>query len=134
MATVESLKKYVKDVMAKRGNIPDYKPIYAIMLFENPDKIQYDEENGKPTKFWFPELGRTGGPGYYHDLESAVKAMHENAGDIRETIFNAGFVIAKFPGLYNTMGPEGRIYFLWDEEKQGFFEAEEPKTFSLFGY
>lgn len=33
----------------------------------------------------------------------------------------------QMPGLYQAAGPDERQYFKWNEERQGFFEAEEPE-------
>lgn len=134
MTTVEDLKEYVKKQLAKRNNDPDFKPVYEIILFEHPDKKEYYEKNGERTGFWFPDLGERFQPGFYYDIDAAVKTMHKNAWDIHAPFLKAGFVISRFPGMFQTMGREGRIYFLWDEEKKGYFEAEEPDTFALFGY
>lgn len=134
MTTVECLKEYVKNQLTKRNSGPNHMPVYEIILFEHPDKKEYHEKNGKHTGFWSPDLGIVSKPGFYYDLDAAVKTMHENAWDIHSPILRAGFVISRFPGVFQTMGREGRIYFLWNEEKKGYFEADEPDTFSLFGY
>ena len=102
------------------------------MLFEHPAKELVYEKNGVHSGF--PDLGRTDEPGFYYDVDTAVKAMHENACDIRETVYSAGFVLVKFPGMYSPAGPKERIYFLWDDERKGFFEAEEPGLFDHLAY
>lgn len=130
MTTAEDIKKYV--TVATRGSDPDGRPIYAIMLFEHPAKELVYEENGVHSGF--PDLGRTDEPGFYYDVDTAVRAMHENACDIRETVYSAGFVLVKFPGMYSPAGPKERIYFLWDDERKGFFEAEEPGLFAHVSY
>ena len=102
-------------------------PIYEILLFEHPDKAHIFSDGRRDP--YFPDMGCTAGMGFYHEKEWAVRAMHENMCDIRETVYNAGFVLERHPGLYQPVGREGRIYFLWDEGKKGFFEAEEPEIF-----
>lgn len=130
MTTAEDIKKYVADVV--KDHDLDSRPIYAIMLFEHPAKELVYEENGVHSGF--PDLGRTDEPGFYYDVDTAVRAMHENACDIRETVYSAGFVLVKFPGMYSPAGPKERIYFLWDDERKGFFEAEEPALFAHVSY
>lgn len=130
MTTVEDVKKYVENAM--RDSDPDYKPIYALMLFEHPDKEFVYKETGKHSGF--PDLGCSFEAGFYYDLDDAVSAMHENVCDIRETVYSAGFVLVRFPGVYHPSGSYGRIYFVWDENRKGFYEAEEPEIFSHVAY
>lgn len=97
------------------------KPIYEIVLFERAGDT-YD-------KYGLPNHGIDDHPAFYYDLDTAIRAMNENWGDIQDCAFHAGFVYARFPGAYSYCGPESRMYFLWDEERKGFFEAEEPNTY-----
>ena len=101
--------------------------IYEIMLFENPDKeLIYPSSK----RSGFPDEGCIDHPGYFFDINDAVKALNNNACDLRETVYNAAFILCRKPGLYEPVGKEDRKYFVWNEEKQGFFEAEEPKIFA----
>ena len=107
-------------------------PIYAIMLFEHPDK-QAISNTGRPLGW--PDLGATDWPGFYYSLEDAIDALECNAADMRETIYNAGFVLVHYPGIYNnTAGRRERLYFLWDESRQGYYQAEEPDIFQHIAY
>ena len=101
-------------------------PIYEIYLLDNAAK-EYIIPHGKPTG-WPDTSGES--VGFYYELESAVDALHENRLDMRDGgVFNAAFILCKFPGLYNSAGDDMRLYFLWDEAKDGFWEAEEPEIF-----
>lgn len=105
-------------------------PIYEIYLLDNAAK-EYIIPHGKPTG-WPDTSGES--VGFYYELESAVDALHENRLDMRDGgVFNAAFILCKFPGLYNSAGDDMRLYFLWDEAKDGFWEAEEPEIFKHVG-
>lgn len=105
-------------------------PIYEIYLLANAAK-EYIIPYGKPTG-WPDTSGES--VGFYYELESAVDALHENRLDMRDGgVFNAAFILCKFPGLYNSAGDDMRLYFLWDEAKDGFWEAEEPEIFKHVG-
>jgi len=108
-------------------------PIYEIVLFEHPCKELIYHRNGEDIPSGFPDANLNS-MGFYYELYSAVSAMNGNWLDIQETVFHAGFILCRFPGLYQSAGPEARIYFLWNEERQGFFESEEPELFRHIAY
>ena len=125
MTTEKDIRKYVED----RRKDTDFLPIYEIWMIDDPEK-PFAYENGTISEDipgsdveYF---------GYYYELETASVALHENWTDLRETIYEAAFVICRFPGL--TEPGIARIFFLWDEESQGFFEAEEPDLFKCVCY
>ncbi len=131
MTTREDLLNFAKEGANPEFWVGENNPVFELMLFHYPDKeLLYP--GGKHSGF--PELGSTTMPGFYHDLDTAINVMHENRCDLRETVYDAGFIICRFPGLYRNPGPEGRMYFVWDEEKQGYFETEEPKIFCHSAY
>lgn len=99
-------------------------PIFEILLFE---KIEEDE-------FGYPNVGCQDRPGFYYELDAAITAMNQNWADIQDHAFHAGFILCRFPGLYQSATTENRIFFLWDEEKEGFFQEEEPKMFEYCAY
>lgn len=103
----------------------DRKPIYRILLFS---RIPTLDESG------WPDFGTQDDVGFYYEYETAVRAMHENWCDIQEYMFKAGFILTLYPGLYETATSENRTYFEWNEEKQGFFEKEEPNCLKHFSY
>ena len=106
--------------LGKNAGDVDYEPVYEIMLFEHPNK----ERNGSPY------LGATATVGYYKYLSMAVKAMHENIEDIRDNVYDAGFILCRFPGVHQKVTEEFRIYYVWNDDKNGFYEKGEPKIFN----
>ena len=95
------------------------KPIYRILM---------QEKSGAKLKNGWPDTGSQSDMGFYYNKQDAIDAMHENACDIRECVYDYGYVIEQHEGLYDCPGCESRIYFKWNEEKHGFYEAEEPKS------
>ena len=122
---IKNLKSYVSWYMDSHEI---QSPIYEIALFRHPDKELLIKRDGMWVGSGYPDADMDV-MGYYYDLDTAVQAMHENWCDIQETIFKAGFILCRFPGLYNCVQKVTRLYFLWDEERQGFFEADEPEIF-----
>ena len=118
-------------VAANAATYDGQKPIYEILMIENPDK-ELIYPTGKHSGF--PDTGSTCYVGFYYDLADAIRAVKENWCDLRETVYNAGFILCHFPGLYESTGREGRIYFVWDEEEPGYRIAEEPKIFTHVAY
>ena len=105
-------------------------PIFEIVLFEKPNsEMMYD---GKPSGF--PDTGCIDHPGFYYELCTAIQAMNENWCDIQDHAFYAGFILCHFPGMYECATTEQRMYFIWDKEKQGFFQTEEPEIFKYIAY
>lgn len=135
MVTREDLLEYVRKEHERRGNNPDDKPIFSLFLFEHPDKERiYDMKDGSKKPSGFPDTGGTYEPGFYYNLDHAIEAMNENACDIRETCYNAGFILCRFAGMYECCGSYARMYFVWDDEKKGFFQQEEPDIFKHIAY
>lgn len=101
------------------------KPIFEILVFEKPnEELMF---NGKQSGF--PDMGAQDNVGFYYEFHAAYEAIKENICDIHETVYDAAFLICRFPGLYNPVSSEGRIYFVWDDAKGGYNEAEEPEIF-----
>lgn len=67
--------------------------------------------------------------GFYHDLGDAVCAMHMNVCDIHDYDRDFGFIVCEFPGIFHTDDRADRIFFVWDDIKEGFYEAAEPEFF-----
>lgn len=119
-----------RDIAATKQKVLDYvsymedrmgqPPIYEIVLYSR-DGL-YNDDLG------FPDTGTEDRPAFYYELDTAVRAMHENWGDMHECLFVCGFVYAKFPGTYPDGHTETRIFFRWNDKLQGFYEAEEPKN------
>ena len=136
MSKYQEMLNYVKWYQEKHKDKNDNSPnpIFEIMLFEYPNKeIIYHKPEGDVHSGW-PDTGCVDHMGFYYELDTAIQAMNKNWCDIQETCYYAGFILCRFPGLYNCVGNEQRIYFLWDEKKQGFFEAEEPEIFKHVAY
>lgn len=111
------------------------RPVYCIMLFENPDKELVYTNPGTPDKpSGFPDTGSSEDVGFFHSLKDAIEALETNMFDMREGIYNAGFILAHFQGIYETAGTNERMYFVWDDEKQGFVQKEEPAIFAHVAY
>lgn len=127
MTTREQLLQYASGRKEREGVFP----IYQISLFEHPNKAEV-YPSGK--KSGFPDLGAANDMGFYYDLDDAIWAMNHNDADIQEHCYHAGFILCKFPGLYQAVGRDLRMYFVWDEEKEGFFQQEEPAIFAHLAY
>ena len=135
MTSIQDIKdhiKYHQERYTPEGEEP-LKPIFEIALFEHPDKEMIYHKNGQDIPSGFPDAPMDT-MGFYYELETAIQAMNENWCDIQETVFHAGFIFCKFPGLYQCATQNARMYFLWDEEKKGFFQAEEPEIFHHIAY
>ena len=63
--------------------------------------------------------------GYFWDKASAVDAVHRNVTDMHETIYPYAIIEYLEPGLFPV--PKERLWFGWQEEKQGFYEIETPE-------
>lgn len=127
---LDYVKWYQEKYKDENNNAPN--PIFEIMLFEYPDKeMTYPTSRGNVYSGW-PDTGCIDHVGFYYELDTAIQAMNENWCDIQETCYYAGFILCRFPGLY--YAATSRMYFLWDKEKKGFFEAEEPEIFKHVAY
>ncbi len=129
MVTKTSIVEIVKAVQARHGD--DCRPIYELVLFVHPDK-EMVSPSGKALGW--PDTGGSYTPGFYYDIEDAIAALNENACDIREAVYNAAFLICRFPGIYDEVGPERRMYFVWNADKEGYFQTEEPEIFRHITY
>ena len=83
------------------------------------------------SKFSIPDIGSSRTFGYYPHKEWAVKDLHNNNCDIRETIYNYAVVEKISMGLYPVATET--IYFKWDEEKHGFYEIDGADMQDCFG-
>ncbi len=127
MTTKDSLNKIIEHKKEKGcGN-----PVFILMMFEHPDK-ELVYPTGKHSGF--PDLGDTRDIGFFHNLDVAIMSMNENDANIREGLYNAGFILCHFPGMYQEAGPSERMYFIWDEEKERFIQQEEPEMFAKCAY
>ena len=129
MRTKSEIEEYI---VGKESVFSNQKPIFEIMMLENTGDKELVYPTGKPSGF--PDTGITDNAGFYYELDKAIEALHHNACDLRETVYDAAFILCRFPGLYDCVFSEGRIYFVWDKENEGYFEAEEPEWFKRVAY
>ena len=101
-------------------------PIYEILMFEHPDK-ELIYPSGKHSGF--PDMGATSTSGFYYDINDAIQAVEEDRCGLRETIYDAAFILCRFCGLFQTVSSEFRMYFIWDADKEGYIQKEEPIIF-----
>lgn len=130
MTTREDLLKYVERGDHKHEDIRYTQPIFEIIMFE------YAEEGVRSdgTPNGWPDTGAEDHPGFYYDLDDAIEALHTNCCDLREYVYDVAMIVCRFPGLYDCAGQDARMYFTWNDEKQGYFEAEEPECFAHIAY
>ena len=68
--------------------------------------------------------------GYFWTKESAVDSVHRNMTDMHETIYPYAIIENLEPGLFPV--PKERVWFCWDEDKDGFYEIETPECNNNF--
>lgn len=124
----EQLLEHIQHVIEKQHQ----QPIFEILMLEKTGEKPIIYPTGKDSGF--PDTGTTDVPGFYYNLDDAIHAMHVNSCDLREYVYQAGFILCRFPGLYRSVGKDLRMYFLWDESRNGYFETEEPKSFAHIAY
>ena len=56
--------------------------------------------------------------GYYWNRDEAVDAAHRNMTDMHEALYPYAIIEQLEPGLFPV--PKERVWFGWDEEKDGF--------------
>lgn len=121
---IAATKRNVLAYVEHMEDIMDEPPIYEIVLYAR-DGTELDE-------YKFPDRGVEVRPAFYHYLDTAIKAMHDNWGDMREYTYSCGFVYAKFPGMYPDGDKRTRIFFRWNDNCKGFYEAEEPANWEHY--
>lgn len=111
------------------------RPIYIIYLFENPDKeLVYQDGGDAGSLPVYPDLGGSRVAGFFHSLKDAASAMEHNLYDMHEDSYDAGFILSHLPGIYQEAETGDRMYFVWDGEKQGYVQKEEPAVFANARY
>ena len=63
--------------------------------------------------------------GYFADYNECQTALHENWCDIHEFYYSYAVVEKISSGIHSR--PEKVVWFKWDDEKEGFYEAEKPE-------
>ena len=95
--------------------------MFFITCFE---KCEIDVATGMPN------VGDTRTVGYYEDLETCRRALHENWCDIHEFLYEYAVVECIAPGIYS--GAKEIEWFQWDNERGGFLEI--PKLQCTYGW
>lgn len=126
MSTRENVVIHVEE---KADPMVGFVPIYEIVLFK---KIG-EQIMRLSDRLGFADISDFKNMGFYYELDEAISVMHENRCDIGEHCFNCGFVLVHWPGVYNNNADKNeRLFFEWDKEKAGFYEADEPLMFDHF--
>ena len=94
--------------------------MYFITCFQ-----KYEKVNG------WPEIGASRTFGYYPYKDWAIEDLHRNNTDLREMLYNYA-IVEKIPAGLSQLAEE-KIFFKWDEEKQGFFEVDGVEFEDCFG-
>ena len=120
----EMLMERARDILEKEPSKKEKDPVsvWTVYLCEKVEPYYY--ENGKETGF--NNHGSSASVGFYAKREDAVDAMHKNACDIRECFYEYGCIEEVKEGLYGSV-PGSVQWFMWNEEKGGFYEIETPK-------
>ena len=129
MRTKEDIRDYIRNYQEYHGT--DVEPIFEIMMIEHPER-ELVSPTGK--RLGWPDTGASDTVGFFTDLDKAVQSVTENICDIREAVYDAAFVLCRFPGLYEAVDHEARLFFRWEPEKEGYVQAEEPKIFAHIAY
>lgn len=94
--------------------------MYFITCFQ-----KYEKVNG------WPEIGASRTFGYYPYRDWAIEDLHKNNTDLREMLYNYA-IVEKIPCGLSQLAEE-KIFFKWDEERQGFFEVDGAEFEDCFG-
>ena len=91
----------------------------------NPNYFITCFEKMKTTKNGWPDTGDTRTFGYYDNFQSAESALNENRCDMCEYLYNFAFVEEIGQGIHPDV--TARWFFIFNDDKGGFFKAEEPE-------
>lgn len=126
MRTKEELLSYAKEIQDLPSSTKN-DPIFEILAFENAEK-ECVSPSGKYTGF--PDTGIERMVGFYYDFDDAYDAIINNVCDIWETVYNGAFLLCRFPGLFQSVTSEARMYFTYNKESGKYEQKEEPELFS----
>lgn len=138
MVTKEEILNNVKTITDKVAD-PEYKPVFTILMVEKADEeLIYHQSTTagekKDVRSGFPDTGDTFDVGFYHNVDDAIEALASNCCDIQEGIYQAGFILCRFPGVYPVVSSGMRMYFRWNAEEGKFVQAEEPSIFAHIAF
>ena len=77
-------------------------------------------------------LGATRCWGFYSNKQDALDALHTNATDMWETVYDYAVLEEYYEGICGY--GEYRQYFKYDQEKDGYFEIETPDFMKGYGF
>lgn len=80
----------------------------------------------EPDRRWFAEFGAQRTWGFYAERETAVQALHENWTDMWEYLYEYALIEQFDEGISHYVFGS-RQWFKWNQEREGYFEIEEPE-------
>lgn len=110
---------------------PDCRPIYEIEVFEYCDRHLVAKDG---VELDWPDRGCVDSCGFTYDLDEAINLLHVNNCDMWETCYNYAYIIPRFPGYsghYDLESSGVKLFFKFDVERNGYFEAEEPPLLAV---
>lgn len=66
--------------------------------------------------------------GFYSDVNRAISALHNNETDMHEYFYDYAIIEEYDEGICNDMSHYQ--WFKWDDERDGYFEIDEPRCVS----
>ena len=82
------------------------------------------------TDLGWPEFGTTRVFGFKKTWEEAIESLHNNTCDMYEYLYIYAVIEEMEPAIHPDV--IRRQFFKWDNEKEGFFEIEEPDFMKHF--
>lgn len=76
----------------------------------------------------FCDTGDTRTWGFYSDVNDAINALHNNKTDMHEYFYDYAIIEEYDEGICN--GTSRYQWFKWDNERNGYFEIDEPRCVS----
>ena len=108
------------------------KPVFEVFMIQHANKQMIGIDG---SELGLPELGHMSSIGFYYDIWNAVDALHQNMGDFRaDGGYECGFVLVRYQGVYSSVIDRDRMFFMWDEDRKGYFEAEEPELLNIIAF
>lgn len=93
-----------------------YRSIYCVYLINDPN-ANLSDPDCRPQFM-----------GFYNDRWSAQQALHKDYVNFPHWSCQlGGFIVERWPGIDFGVSSKERAFFLWNEEKQGYYAAPEPE-------
>lgn len=73
----------------------------------------------------FGDTGDTRTWGFFSNKEDAIDVLHKNVTDMHELYYDYAVIEEYNEGISNDTGE--RQWFMYDEDRDGYFEIEEPR-------